>query len=201
MFTNMAICRQCQRLSKMTCPGLLPGFRRIVFSRPFTAISGFKPRLQPSALNLQRFSTSDRALSEDRWIEGEEKANQLRFNELNVQMLSRSLHEQLFNGKNGNSSHDGNLFEEVKRHLEKFNLWNKKTKLLPDVDFRLPTLLGTDIEEHFYKLGLQQAAAYRTQADTLSENELPPLPTVNIVILLHLHSKRIEEIITLIYYN
>ncbi|XP_019326870.1 PREDICTED: DNA polymerase subunit gamma-1 [Aptenodytes forsteri] len=63
---------------------------------------------------------------------------QRRMNPLNIQMLSRTLHEQIFRGAQVQYS-----VAEIQRsveHLQRHDLWGKETSTLPDVDLQLPTL-------------------------------------------------------------
>ncbi|NWW77503.1 DPOG1 polymerase, partial [Climacteris rufus] len=99
---------------------------------------------------------------------------QRRMNPLNIQMLSRSLHEQIFRGARVHYS-----AEEVQQsveHLRRHDLWGKETSTLPDVDLRLPRMYGDNIDEHFRLLAQKQSLPYLEAANELLRCELPPLP-------------------------
>ncbi|NXE66319.1 DPOG1 polymerase, partial [Calcarius ornatus] len=99
---------------------------------------------------------------------------QRRMNPLNIQMLSRSLHEQIFRGARVRYS-----AEEVRRsvqHLQQHGLWGKETSTLPDVQLRLPRMYGRDIDEHFRLLAQKQSLPYLEAAEELLRCQLPPLP-------------------------
>ncbi|XP_017598046.1 PREDICTED: DNA polymerase subunit gamma-1 [Corvus brachyrhynchos] len=104
----------------------------------------------------------------------EPAAGQRRMNPLNIQMLSRTLHEQIFRGARVRYS-----AEEVRRsveHLQRHELWGKETSTLPDVDLRLPRMYGDNIDEHFRLLAQKQSLPYLEAANELLRCELPPLP-------------------------
>ncbi|NWR19517.1 DPOG1 polymerase, partial [Emberiza fucata] len=99
---------------------------------------------------------------------------QRRMNPLNIQMLSRSLHEQIFRGARVRYS-----AEEVRRsvrHLQQHGLWGQETSTLPDVQLRLPRMYGRDIDEHFRLLAQKQSLPYLEAAEELLRCQLPPLP-------------------------
>lgn len=104
----------------------------------------------------------------------EPAAGQRRMNPLNIQMLSRTLHEQIFRGAQVRYS-----AEEVRRsveHLQRHDLWGKETSTLPDVDLQLPRMYGDNIDEHFRLLAQKQSLPYLEAANELLRCELPPLP-------------------------
>ncbi|KAF4792952.1 DNA polymerase subunit gamma-1 [Turdus rufiventris] len=95
-------------------------------------------------------------------------------NPLNIQMLSRSLHEQIFRGAQVRYS-----AEKVQRsvqHLQRHDLWGKETSTLPDVHLQLPRMYGDNIDEHFRLLAQKQSLPYLEAANELLRCELPPLP-------------------------
>ncbi|XP_071610428.1 DNA polymerase subunit gamma-1 [Heliangelus exortis] len=100
---------------------------------------------------------------------------QQRMNPLNIQMLSRTLHEQIFRGAQVHYS-----AEEIQRsvkHLQHHDLWGKETSTLPDVDLQLPRMYGDNIDEHFRLLAQKQSLPYLEAANELLQCELPPMPT------------------------
>ncbi|NXL69277.1 DPOG1 polymerase, partial [Leptocoma aspasia] len=99
---------------------------------------------------------------------------QRRMNPLNIQMLSRSLHEQIFRGAQVRYS-AGEVQRSV-QHLQRHDLWGKETSTLPDVDLRLPRMYGDNIDEHFRLLAQKQSLPYLEAAEELLRCELPPLP-------------------------
>ncbi|XP_036398032.1 DNA polymerase subunit gamma-1 [Megalops cyprinoides] len=103
-----------------------------------------------------------------------EPPSQTRLNPLNIQMLSRNLHEQIFRG--AVESHGKEEVERSMRHLQKHDLWGRETPLLPDVELRLPHLYGDNIDEHFRILAQTQSLPYLEAASLLLKTPLPPLP-------------------------
>ncbi|NWV01370.1 DPOG1 polymerase, partial [Upupa epops] len=100
---------------------------------------------------------------------------QRRVNPLNIQMLSRTLHEQIFRGAQVSYSP-----EEVQRsvkHLQQHDLWGKETSMLPDVELQLPRMYGQNIDEHFQLLAQKQSLPYLEAANKLLQCQLPPMPT------------------------
>ncbi|XP_036245487.1 DNA polymerase subunit gamma-1 [Molothrus ater] len=139
--------------------------RRVSWMRSVRGCSP-QPRRCPSS------SSASRPLPEE---PGQEPSTgQRRMNPLNIQMLSRSLHEQIFRGARVRYS-----AEEVQRsvqHLQQHGLWGKETSTLPDVELRLPRMYGRDIDEHFRLLAQKQSLPYLEAAEELLRCQLPPLP-------------------------
>ncbi|KAM9754131.1 DNA polymerase subunit gamma-1 isoform 1-T1 [Menidia menidia] len=106
-------------------------------------------------------------------LQGED-STETRLNPLNIQMLSRNLHEQIFNGVEPEYSEEA--VERSVRHLQKHKLWGKETSLLPDVELKLPQLYGKNIDEHFRVLAEKQSLPYLEAAAELLQAELPPMP-------------------------
>ncbi|KAM7010473.1 DNA polymerase subunit gamma-1 isoform 2-T2 [Passerculus sandwichensis] len=139
--------------------------RRVSWVRSVRGCSP-QPRRCPSS------SSASRPLPEE---PGQEPpTGQRRMNPLNIQMLSRSLHEQIFRGARVRYS-----AEEVRRsvrHLQQHGLWGRDTSTLPDVELRLPRMYGRDIDEHFRLLAQKQSLPYLEAAEELLRCQLPPLP-------------------------
>lgn len=57
------------------------------------------------------------------------------------------------------------------------DIWGKKTEVHPPIEFDLPKLVGKNIEEHFLRIGLEQASPYLEQCERLTKIELPTMPT------------------------
>ncbi|XP_035410794.1 DNA polymerase subunit gamma-1 isoform X1 [Cygnus atratus] len=99
---------------------------------------------------------------------------QRRVNPLNIQMLSRSLHEQIFRGARAGYS-EAAVRRSVE-HLRRHDLWGKETSALPDVELRLPRMYGDNIDEHFRLLAQKQSLPYLEAAEELLRCRLPPAP-------------------------
>ncbi|CAJ1057266.1 DNA polymerase subunit gamma-1 [Xyrichtys novacula] len=103
-----------------------------------------------------------------------EDSTETRLNPLNIQMLSRNLHEQIFRGIEPEYGEED--VERSIKHLQKHNLWGKETSPLPDVELKLPRMYGANIDEHFQVLAKKQSLPYLEAATKLHQAELPPMP-------------------------
>lgn len=106
-------------------------------------------------------------------LQGEE-VTQTRMNPLNIQMLSKNLHDQIFRGQETEYKEED--VEHCIKHLQKHQLWGKETSLLPEVELKLPQMYGKNIDEHFRILAQKQSLPYLEAALKLQQAELPPLP-------------------------
>ncbi len=97
-----------------------------------------------------------------------------RFNEIGVQQLSSHVHPQIFSGPP--STPPPHLIELSKDHLNRHQLWGKNQENAPPVAFDLPTLHGSTLDEHFYRLGKDASEPYHTQALEYSRSNLPKAP-------------------------
>ncbi|XP_060583386.1 uncharacterized protein LOC132739651 [Ruditapes philippinarum] len=123
--------------------------------------------------------------------------NRPRVNEINIQLLSETLQQQIFRNSqctksqeiskfdsSGDEIHvkqektldDGQL-KKVKKHLSQHELWDKQTNLHKDVSFNLPPLLGKNIDEHFMNLGKKQVKDYVDLAECLCSSVIPTMPS------------------------
>ncbi|XP_016156443.1 PREDICTED: DNA polymerase subunit gamma-1 [Ficedula albicollis] len=147
--------------------------RRVSWSRPVRGYSP-QPRRCPSSSSASRPLPQEPGPEPRPEPSPEPAAGQRRMNPLNIQMLSRSLHEQIFRGAQVRYS-----AEEVQRsvrHLQHHELWGKETSTLPDVHLQLPRMYGDNIDEHFRLLAQKQSLPYLEAANELLRCQLPPLP-------------------------
>uniref|UniRef100_A0A3Q3X4M6 DNA polymerase subunit gamma-1 n=1 Tax=Mola mola TaxID=94237 RepID=A0A3Q3X4M6_MOLML len=101
-------------------------------------------------------------------------STETRLNPLNIQMLSRYLHKQIFRGLEPEYREDD--VERSIRHLQKHQLWGKETSQLPDVELKLPEMYGKNIDKHFHVLAKTQSLPYLEAANKLQMAKLPPMP-------------------------
>ncbi|KAL1921533.1 uncharacterized protein VTP21DRAFT_11249 [Calcarisporiella thermophila] len=100
-------------------------------------------------------------------------------NPVNVQMLNRVLHKSIF----GTQRQARPIEDLAKRkqlsieHLKRQEIWGKRAEEVRDLGFKLPELRGTNLEEHFYNVGLEEAEPHLTLAKRFSDVSLPPRPT------------------------
>ncbi|XP_061629170.1 DNA polymerase subunit gamma-1 isoform X3 [Phyllopteryx taeniolatus] len=106
-------------------------------------------------------------------VQGEDTA-ETRLNPLNIQMLSRNLHEQIFRGLE--PAYKEEDVQRGVRHLQKHQLLGKETSLLHEVELKLPKMYGNNIDEHFRVLAQKQSLPYLEAAAELQRAELPPTP-------------------------
>ncbi|XP_057693196.1 DNA polymerase subunit gamma-1 isoform X2 [Corythoichthys intestinalis] len=111
--------------------------------------------------------------TETQSVQGDDTA-ETRLNPLNIQMLSRNLHEQIFRGLE--PLYREEHVERGVRHLQKHQLWGKETSLLQEVELKLPKMYGDNIDEHFRVLAQKQSLPYLEAAAELQQAELPPMP-------------------------
>lgn len=97
-----------------------------------------------------------------------------RINSLNIQMLSRSLFEQVFGQVKHRIERDEKLLAKCLAELRQHGLPGVLQKV-PDVDLKLPDILNGDIESHFYELGRQQSEPYKMLTDRLM-GSIPRMP-------------------------
>ncbi|XP_069840767.1 DNA polymerase subunit gamma-1 [Dendropsophus ebraccatus] len=100
--------------------------------------------------------------------------SQRRMNPLNIQMLSKGLHQQIFKGAQAPYSEED--IEKSIDHLRGHELWGQETSTLQDVDIKLPKMYGSNIEEHFQILAQKQSFPYLKAANELLQCKLPDMP-------------------------
>ncbi|KAL4005952.1 hypothetical protein ACER0C_005665 [Sarotherodon galilaeus] len=129
--------------------------------------------LKRTCISLQWMSLRGFCSTKPHVLQGED-STQTRLNPLNIQMLSKGLHEQIFQGLEPEYREEA--VQRSIRHLQKHQLWGKDTSLLPDVDLKLPKMYGKNIDEHFRHLAQTQSLPYLEAATKLKLAELPPMP-------------------------
>lgn len=94
---------------------------------------------------------------------------------LGIQMISKSLHKQIF-GDEPRVSKDA--VEKSKKHLKShgIDIGSIRSTELPDIDIDLPPLLGSDVNDHFIKIANQQIEPYLSLAKNLVDVSLPEMP-------------------------
>lgn len=97
-----------------------------------------------------------------------------RLNSLDIQMLSKPLHKQIFVDRRPRCSRSGVL--KSKQHLSEQGLWGKPGTFLPDMDVQLPELQGDNIDHHFRAIADELNKPYLDLALELSKASLPPMP-------------------------
>ncbi|KAG6829851.1 hypothetical protein H0H92_003294 [Tricholoma furcatifolium] len=115
------------------------------------------------------------AIEETRIQEERKPVQHAKRNELGVQLLSRKLHSQIF--KNVSFPSPESSFVQIAReHLEMHGLDPAQGSVLPDTSFTLPPLQGSNLLEHFYRIGSQATEPWLGLAKSFASNQLPPQP-------------------------
>ncbi|KAG5317701.1 DPOG1 polymerase, partial [Pseudoatta argentina] len=102
--------------------------------------------------------------------------NNVRVNEINMQMLPEALHQQLFRKNDKENSLSEEEIDSIKTNLITYGINVEDATRLPDVNLKLPALEGKDIEEHFYNIGKAQAKPYLKIISDIM-NDIPKTPT------------------------
>ena len=97
-----------------------------------------------------------------------------RMNPSGIQMLSKQLHKQIFGDFEPAFSRQA--INRSRKHLKEHSLWGKEGSILPDIDVKLPQMLGSNINEHFENIAKIQCEPYINLALTLAGTSLPPMP-------------------------
>lgn len=137
-----------------------------------TQIRARLPRLRDRTVAVGGLRQNATSISETKC--DPETKNARRFNPIGVQMLSPALHRQVFGDVSDKL--DREAVQRSVQHLKEQKLWGHTTTPLPEVDFELPPLLGSDLDEHFLELGRRYSKDYRLAADVLGSNPLPRQP-------------------------
>lgn len=127
--------------------------------------SGHHRKHLPAASNLhqQRRNSSDNVVDDCN----------IRMSPLNIQMISKSLHEHIFGEERPISDDKIHLCQQ---HLESHGLGGKPGSVLPSVNISLPPLLGANIDEHFRMIAENQSRHDLELAIKLAESTIPPMP-------------------------
>ncbi|KAK7469280.1 DNA-directed DNA polymerase gamma mip1 [Stygiomarasmius scandens] len=96
-------------------------------------------------------------------------------NPVGVQMLSESLHKQIF--KNCSFPAPPKAYKNISlEHLKTHGLDPTQSSTVPSTEFTLPPLQGNNLLEHFHRIGHSSAEPYLSLAKQFAETSLPPVP-------------------------
>lgn len=104
------------------------------------------------------------------------KENNVRVNEINMQMLPEALYRQLFKKADKEDHLSEEEVNSIKKNLGTYGINVKDATRLPDVNLKLPDLEGKDIEEHFYNIGKAQTKPYLKIINDIMK-DIPQMPT------------------------
>ncbi|XP_041969619.1 DNA polymerase subunit gamma-1, mitochondrial isoform X2 [Aricia agestis] len=105
-----------------------------------------------------------------------EISQEFRLNDVNIQMISKNIYDQLFKGTA--NSINCEIIKRCQNHLKKHGIDYHEYKQMPDVELKLPKLQGKDIIEHFYNIGEKQCSPYRHLLLEITKRQLPKQPKV-----------------------
>ena len=140
----------------------------------------FQPMQTPRARawNVKTAGGFASASTSSQWRQSaaESDSSSRRVSELGIQMISKSLHEQIF----GSEPHVSmEAVERSKRHLMSHGINVDDaggTKPLRDVNVKLPPLTGSNINDHFVNIAKEQIEPYLSLARDLAKTNLPQMP-------------------------
>ena len=145
----------------------LSTIKDITYSKTFCReLSSSSPHLQRDAATSTGATDSEESCSANDDLQ--------RMSLLNIQMLSRPLHQQIFGGRE--SSVRKSAVDRCRKHLKSQGLWGKKGSTLPDIDVELPRLTGENIDAHFRNIAEVQSRPYLDLAVELMRTPLPSMP-------------------------
>ncbi|KAH9916034.1 gamma DNA-directed DNA polymerase [Fomitopsis serialis] len=147
----------------------------------------FHTSLPTSVLQQKPLPTSapKRAVPDHRSTEQEELCSQptqevarqeeVKRNQVGVQLLSRQLHQQIFRNISFPSP-ESSYVHIAREHLKTHGLDPAQGSVLPNTSFTLPPLQGRNLDEHFHAIGASAAHPWLSLAKDLAGAELPPRP-------------------------
>ncbi|GAV99900.1 dna polymerase gamma [Lentinula edodes] len=131
--------------------------------------------LSNMALPLTAFKYKEEKVVKAKTKDDAQKLRHVKRNAAGVQMLSRSLHEQIF--KNCTFPSPPKTYTNISlEHLKTHGLDPTQSSTLPSTDFILPPLQGNNLLEHFHRIGVSSSQPYISFAKQFAEAELPPIP-------------------------
>ncbi|KAJ8080550.1 DNA-directed DNA polymerase gamma mip1 [Marasmius tenuissimus] len=96
-------------------------------------------------------------------------------NPLGVQLLSNSIHQQIF--KNCSFPAPPKEFVNISlEHLSLHGLDPAQSSVHPPTEFTLPPLQGDNLLQHFHRIGFASSEPYLTLAKQFADSEIPPIP-------------------------
>ncbi|XP_076282827.1 DNA polymerase gamma, catalytic subunit tam [Lasioglossum baleicum] len=98
-----------------------------------------------------------------------------RVNAINMQMLSKPLHEQIFKNFYKQEEFSAKEIKSIKDNLDVYGIKTEEASRFPNVNLRLPPLEGNDIEQHFYNIGEAQVRPYLAIINDIMK-EVPTIP-------------------------
>ena len=126
--------------------------------------------LLPTAVWKPRYSCNDSTHNRNATFD-----NERRFNEINIQMLSKTIHQQIFSESDSIAGNE-KVFSRIKEHLTVHGLWGKDCTVIDDIKLQLPKFDGKNISEHFENIARNQSQDYMHLAKKIASSQPPPMP-------------------------
>lgn len=106
-----------------------------------------------------------------------EQINHHRRNPVNIQMISESLHRQIFPElKKDHKSFDDLSLNKLRREFLQHGIDLDKLTEVDNVPLKLPMLKGANIEDHFYQIADEQSKPYKDLLQIITKSKPPPTP-------------------------
>ncbi|XP_055546373.1 DNA polymerase subunit gamma-1, mitochondrial [Wyeomyia smithii] len=100
----------------------------------------------------------------------------VRLNEMNIQLLSQRLYEQIFPNISSKANINETQIDQLRQDLTRHGIPFANPAIIPEVSFQLPKLKGANIEEHFYNVADEQSRPYRELLQSLVTTKDIPQP-------------------------
>ncbi|XP_011629439.1 DNA polymerase subunit gamma-1, mitochondrial isoform X1 [Pogonomyrmex barbatus] len=136
--------------------------------------------MQTTGLSNQSHQNSTQELKESENninvnLDMNSKRDNVRVNEINMQMLPEALHKQLFQKDDKEDCISKEEINNIKENLATYGINIEDAIRLPDVNLKLPALKGRNIEEHFYNIGKAQTKPYLKIINEIIK-DIPKMP-------------------------
>ncbi|XP_053699341.1 DNA polymerase subunit gamma-1, mitochondrial [Sabethes cyaneus] len=139
--------------------------------RKFCSVPEFFPH--STSRRLKKSPSNTRVPNEQTSMD----ASGVRLNEMNIQLLSKNLYNQIFPNISPNRQLNESQVEKLRKELTRHGIPLANPGIIPEVSFELPKLKGANIEEHFYNIADEQSRPYREQLESLLAAENIPFPS------------------------
>ena len=108
-----------------------------------------------------------------RFVARRSMSSQRRLNPLGIQMISSSLQKKLFPSE---PIYSKTNVDKSRKHLKEFGLDLSKNEILDDIEFELPPLKNSDLNEHFRLIADEQSAPYVKLIRQMLKPQIPQQP-------------------------
>ncbi|KAI4486167.1 hypothetical protein M0802_012510 [Mischocyttarus mexicanus] len=138
--------------------------------------SNYSSQIKHSKYNSSKYTKNTEEENREQSRNDNKNDSITRFNEINMQMLSKPLHEYLFNKNKKHMHLPQKVIESIKKDLQNYGINTEDVKTIPDIDISLPPLKGNDLEEHFYNIAMEQITPYLNIVNKII-TDVPEMPS------------------------